>query len=44
MEEVQGGWCVWPEIVVARLMVVVGAVAATAEIGWKGRVGMVLPQ
>ena len=44
MEEVQGGWCVWPEIVVAQLMVVVWSVAATAEIGQKGRVGVALPQ
>ena len=44
MEEVQGWWCVWPEIVVARLMVVVWAIAATVKIGQKGRVGVALPQ
>ena len=41
MKEVQGGWCVWPEIVVARLMAVPWVVAAMAEIGRKGRVGWV---
>ena len=44
MEEVQGGWCVWLEIVLARLMVVVWAVAAMVKIGRKGRVGVALPQ
>ena len=44
MEEVQGGWCIWLEIVVARLMAVAWVVVATTEIGRKGRVGGVLTQ
>ena len=40
----EGGWCVWPEIVVARLMAVEWVAAATAEIGRKGRVGVALPR
>ena len=44
MEEVQGGWCIWLEIVVARLMAVAWVVAAMAEIGRKRRVGVALPR
>ena len=43
MEEVQGRWCIWPEIMVARLVAIAWVVAAMAEIGQKGRVGVALP-